>query len=150
MGPAGTRQRKGREGAETDWEAVPESEMKDAVTLADKASVSTIDHTKAASNVEEESVCMHSDAPENISDESIGLANTKKTPVNSPKQITSSTKQLGGGAEEFLMTPGPRPSSSRARMHGDAPRTPLAPRSPTPSARACTDREDEEEEEQQQ
>ena len=135
MGPAGLEHRQGREGAETDWEAVTESEMKDSAALAQRTFQSEIVNTVAAREVEEESECMHGDSSGKESNESIGLANTK-TPVK-----TASAEQLvRGGAEEFLMIPGPRQASSK---------TPLAPRSPAAPARACTDREDEEEEEEQ-
>lgn len=52
-GPAVLGKRQGREaGAETDWEAVTESEMNGTVTLAEKASVSVLSYTKAVSHVE--------------------------------------------------------------------------------------------------
>ena len=58
-GPAGLELRQGREGAETDWEAVTESEMKDTVTLAKTQRASSVVYDNAASNVEEGLACSH-------------------------------------------------------------------------------------------
>ena len=91
MGPAGIEQRQGREGAETDWEAVTDSEAKDAVTLVQKTFTSEIYRTKAASNVEEESACMHSDSTENKEHESIGLATEKKFEEQIKTPVTFNT-----------------------------------------------------------
>ena len=64
-------------GAETDWEAITESEMKErGAKLATGATAHNSEATANEVEVEGGSACLHSASPEN---ESIGLDMNKKT-----------------------------------------------------------------------